>query len=336
MRVLNLLLNTVVALLVAGLTMILFRNVPASFIAGGLYSIHPTALYLAYTGESEVLFLALCIGGTMIVLAGRSARWLGFILLGASCLVRANFVLWIMFYAVLCMVLMVKKRQPDMSGPYSNVCPAGIDKFPLLTFVFCVLLFVLPPALWMLRNYRVCGRFPVMSSLRGEVFYGGNNALTCGSREYWGYWVFPDRIPGEQSKKDLAATMSECAMDVYYYEKGKVFVRQNLMRMPRLLFGKLVRAYIPVPWKLNVATAGASLYRWGLYITCIVGMLFVWGKTECRYKAILFTMVLVNISTVLFFWGCARFAFEVEPFLVPFSAVGVLKLMCPGILQTDK
>jgi hypothetical protein len=30
-------------------------------------------------------------------------------------------------------------------------------------------------------------------------------------------------------------------------------------------------------------------------------------------------MALCNVATVLIFWGCARFVFEVEPFLIPIA-----------------
>ncbi|OGV69678.1 MAG: hypothetical protein A2283_17110 [Lentisphaerae bacterium RIFOXYA12_FULL_48_11] len=338
MRFLNIVLNAVVAVLVAWLTRMLFRNMTASLVAGILYSVHPSALFLTYTGESEILFLLLTLSGVIMMLSSAGIRWAGFILLGVSCLVRANFILWIIFYTVLCLVMVVKSHLHDITGSlgerrWANDCSICDARFPLLTFTACVLLFALSPTLWMLRNYSVCGHFPVMSSLKGEVLYGGNNVLTCEEFEYWGYWVFPDRIPGEVSKANLALRMNEYEMDAYYSGKGKAFVRKNLVHMPRLLIGKFVRAYIPLPWKLKPGTVAVSLYRWSLYLAAIVGIVFAWKRMSHGYVMILFALILVNVFTVLVFWGCARFAFELEPFLLPLAAMGLLRLVFPRVFS---
>ena len=204
-----------------------------------------------------------------------------------------------------------------------------------------VALFLLPSGLWASRNYRVCGHFPVLSTLRGQTLYGGNNDVVANNFTYWGYWVFPDAIPGEKTMAELARSMSEYEVDRYYYEKGKAYIRSHLDSVPRMWMGKLVRAYVPVPWNLTVETGAVSVYRWFLYGVALIGVLRWWRAVDGLYRMTVSAMLLANTATILVFWGCARFAFPLDPFLLPFAAAGLLKPMqCPsgcdrGKLATD-
>ena len=105
----------------------------------------------------------------------------------------------------------------------------------------------------MVRNYKISGEFPVLSTLRGQTFYGGNNDLVANTWRWWGYWVFPNAIPGETPMVELAEFMSEVDVDAYYTQRGKAWIRAHIAGLPRLALGKLTRAYVPVPWKLTSA-----------------------------------------------------------------------------------
>lgn len=322
MRGLNVIINATVALLLFSLTLRLSKRVWVAALAALGYAIHPTALRLTSTGFSEPLFLLLTVGGMLLLLVdmpdgGLPVGWrsfAGFLLFGLACLVRANFVLWLPWY-VLLIVAVDRGRLPR-----DVVTRRG------LVAVVAVALFVLPSSLWMLRNWRVCGHFPVMSTIKGQTFYGGNNAVVATQSKSWGYWVFPNEIPGEFPMGGLAKSMSEWDVDAYYMKKGKAFVRDHRAQMPKLLLGKLLRAYLPIPWTFSIGTLVVSAFRWVLYITAAVG--FVMGRRELPpvYGRCLVAMFLTSAMTVLVFWGCARFAFAVEPFLLPFCAMAVTAL----------
>jgi hypothetical protein len=170
-------------------------------------------------------------------------------------------------------------------------------------------------------------------------------------RKWWGYWIFPNSIPGETPMAELAQTMNELEVDDYYTQQGMTFVKTHWRQMPKLLVGKLIRAYIPIPWTRSMGTIVVSLYRAlvGLFslagIAALLGMYkrseflllrspFKTTQTRTRhpspithYSLLITALVLTNVSTVLIFWGCARFAFAIEPFFYPFSglaAVGVV------------
>jgi hypothetical protein len=47
---------------------------------------------------------------------------------------------------------------------------------------------------------------PRRSATEGETLYGGNDERVVTHLSVWGYWIMPDEIPGEKTKRDLAQT----------------------------------------------------------------------------------------------------------------------------------
>jgi hypothetical protein len=311
MRLTAIAVNSLAAVLVALLAVRLFRRPVVGLLAGLVYVLHPTGVYSTYTGLSEPLFALTMVGGVLLLLERRAAANIGgFALVGLACLVRANYVLW-GACAVLVVALMVWR------GVLS------VDRRTACLGILGLVVAFLPVLGWTARNYRVCGHFPVVSTIQGQTFYGGNNQVVATNRQFWGYWVFPDGVPGEVPMARLAMGMSEYEVNQYYMWKGMAFVKGNLDAMPMLCLGKLVRAFVPIPWKLTAETAVVSVYRWVLYLTSIVGIVLLWRATGVRYRVAAVSVVAATVVTVIWFWGCARFAFAMEPFLIPF-AVGMV------------
>lgn len=313
MRVLCLLLNALNAVLLSALAFRALGQVPKiAAITGILYAIHPTALFFAYEGSSEILFLTLTTSGILLLMSGEMRRIIGFLLLGFAALTRPNFVLWLPFVAFLVLGLGVR-------------CRNLLTRRNFLLFTLGSFLFAAPSLLWAIRNYTVCGRFPVLNTLSGQTFYGGNNPSVADTLEYWGYWIFPDNIPGEKSMFEMSKTMNEEQVDRYYSAKGKEYIRTHWFAMPRLLLGKLIRAYVPIPWQPGWLVYGASAFRWPLYVMFIIGICAFWRDVRPAYRVILAAMTLTNIVTVLIFWGYVRFAFAIEPYFLPVIAIVVGK-----------
>jgi len=340
MRVLALLTNAAAAAAVCAMTVRILRRTPPAFFAGIFYACHPEGIYYALNGFSEPLFILLVASGITCLLpplrlddevvpAGRSADVLnrpsgipvpfreisGGIILGCASLVRAGFAVW----PLIVIGLVVLRR---LAGKWRVDCTG---RLPALTIA--LLISFLPPLLWMQRNYRVSGAFPVLSSLRGQTFYGGNNPVVADDREYWGYWVFPDRIPGEIPMVELARTMSEHEVDRYYYNRGKDYVLKHARDYPGLLLGKLVRAYVPWPWHPTAGSVAVSVYRWMLYCGVLLGLCSFRQHRDTMYGIFLAAMLLTSVLTVLIFWGCARFAFAIEPFLLPPAAMPAVSIV---------
>lgn len=315
MRLTAICVNSVAALLVALLALRLFRRHMMGVLAGLVYALHPTGIYSTYTGLSEPLFVAVMVGGVLLLLTKRfTTNLAGFALVGLSCLVRANYVLWGVSAAAVVLLLVWRKVVP-------------VDRRMLFAGAVGMAITILPTVGWAARNYRVCGHFPVVSTIQGQTFYGGNNQVVATNRQYWGYWVFPDSIPGERPMGVLAKKMSEYEINKYYMARGNEFIRDNLGAMPGLLLGKLVRAFVPVPWNVTIETVAVSVYRWALYLAAIAGMVLLWRNVDIRYRIAFVSMFAVTVVTVLWLWGCARFAFAVEPFLIPFAVGAADRLL---------
>ena len=309
MRCLVLTLNALVATLVGALALRLFAWRSVALLAAAAYAVYPTPLFLACQGASETIFLLCGLAGTLLVLGKGWRPFVGMLVLGCAALSRPNFVLWVGSAGALWLVSAVWTR---------SLCLAGTGRRAA-----AALLFLVPSLLWAARNYTVCGDFPVFSTLRGQTFYGGNNAVVADTLEYWGYWVFPDLVPGEPRMEDLARTKSEYQVDCYYYARGKDYVRQHAFAMPRLVLGKLVRAYVPMPWKPAWGTYAISVLRLALYGLAATGALLAWRRTVPVFRLVVGAMILTNVATVMVFWGCARFAFAWEPFVLPWAAFAV-------------
>jgi hypothetical protein len=184
--------------------------------------------------------------------------------------------------------------------------------------------FWLPSALWMVRNYALSGEFPVLSTIEGETLYGANNSYVASDLSVWGYWVFPNDIPGETAKKDLARTMTERQLDRYYHRKGIAFLKQHWFEVPRLELGKLIRGFVPVPWVAGWGSYAVFLFRAILYAGILLSLKSFRTLDE-SYRTIVGGMFLVVLLTVLLYYGTYRFTFCVEVFLIPAVAIAAFR-----------
>src|SRR5207237_161255 len=133
-------------------------------------------------------------------------------------------------------------------------------------------------------------------------------------------WVFPDVIPQEIPKQQLAQHLSEGELNRYYANKAKTYVLQNWFGYPRLILGKLIRGFVPVPWVPRFDSYMASLVRWSLYGA------FFWAvrshilRNEW-FTLLLVAMLIVTLITTVSCYGTYRFTFCLEVYLLP--CVGV-------------
>lgn len=311
-RALGFILNAFSACLLFLLTLRVFNNRLGAFLAGLAFILHPTALYTAYGADSEPLFIFLALLGSWMFVS--DSRWklaASGLAFGLAALVRANYLIAVIALAPGVLVLL-RRREWTVRW----LVAAGF-----------ALLFMIPPTLWMIRNSRVCGDFPVLSTIAGQTFYGGNNQVVANEAKWWGYWVFPDAVPGEVQMRELAKTMSEFGVNEYYMARGCEFIQKNPGSMPGLVAGKLVRAYVPVPWNPNAQTLAASAFRWMLWIGLAAGLFLFWRGASAGYRLLFGCLVGVNVLTVVIFWGCARFALPAEVFFLPFAGLAAVELL---------
>ena len=306
LRVSAIVVNAAAAVLLAVLTYSLWPNPIAALLAGAIFAVYPTELGLVENGLSEPSFFLLAFGGAILLLRGGGKAIAGAALLGVSVLVRSNMLI---FPAVALLAAMV--HRPLRCG--------SLKQFAILTIAF-----VIPPAAWMARNYLVAGAFPMVNAMEGETLYGGNNIVSATQVDAWGDWVFPDLIPGETPKKQLGSEMSEAALNRFYERQAIGFFLANWRGYPRLLLGKLIRAFVPVPWRPSwseyVIAAARILLLVGLVLALASG-----PPRNARYELLVTSMFLVTFVTTVGFYGSSRFTFSLEAFLIPYVAIAVAR-----------
>lgn len=273
-------------------------------ICGGVLAVYPPETAIVVGGLSEIAFLASMLMGLILVLEGGKAAWMGALFCGLSVLARSNCLL-LPFFVVLLLIVF----RPETLRDGARVRRIII----LCAFFYCC------PVLWMLRNYAATGVFPLLNTMEGETLYGANNALVANDLSEWGYWTMPDEIPGEDKKMNLARTRNEVQLSSYYHQKAMAFIKGNLSAMPRLIVGKLIRGFVPVPWVPLAASYVAFGARALLYLAFVPAFVMWRGKGQF-YTLFLGGMFLVTLATTVIYYGLYRFTFCMEPFLLPVIA----------------
>ena len=271
----------------------------AAGVAGVLYALNPVAAGVAAgisRDSAGIAFMLLFI----VAVTGRDSlrspsAFLAGLLLGYACLIRSN---WYLIGLCFC----------------AGVLWMGRHEFKrtVLLLVLFVAGLALPQAPWLVRNAIVFGKFPVLGAGGGETLYGGNNEVSARlGGKYWGYFVFPDQIPGETPLRALASRMTELQVDEYYRHKAMEWLSTHPRQIPGLVLGKIVRAYVPVPRTRGVAVLAGSAYRWVIYAFATAA---VWALWQRRVRipgvsaAALGAVVLAQLATVVLFCGYFRYA----------------------------
>jgi hypothetical protein len=229
-RCTGILLHAVAAVLLMLLTFRLWRNYSGAFLAGVLFTLYPVALSLVDGGFSEHAFIVVTTAGLLLLFDRGAKQMVGALLMGLGVLARSNFVILPFVFAFVAVI-------------WRPACILHWKRMTVLSLAF-----LLPASVWILRSYLLSGEFPLLNSVEGETLYGANNSVVANELAHWGYWVFPDEIPGQIPKLELAKHMSEAELNRYYSGKASTYIRQNWFAYPRLILGKLIRGFVPVPW----------------------------------------------------------------------------------------
>jgi hypothetical protein len=307
----GILVHALAAVLMALLTFRIWSNSAAAALAGVFFGAFPPELARVSMGDSEPAFCLFASCGLLLLVAPSRRRWVqgcGALLSGLAVLARSNYLI-LPFTATIAILLI----DPGLFRNWKRMAVlAG--------------LFFLPASAWVVRNYLVSGEFPLVSALEGETLYGGNNAVVATDLDFWGAWIWADRIPGERPRQELARSMNEAQVNEYYRCNAVRYALDNWRSYPRLIFGKLVRAFVPIPWN--------GLDAWAeLALACIRGALylgFFWcvvrgGVLTKTYAIYLTAILLVTLVTTVVFYGTIRFTMCLDAYLLPCISVAVVK-----------
>jgi hypothetical protein len=311
-------LTNIILLALAGVAMgALCRRLgvrPLLCLLSGLYlSLSPILIFLAIIGMSEISFIFIVSTGLVLAFSGRRYLYPAAILIGLGPLVRPNFVVVPVLFAAL--ALLVPSVRRTLSA--TTVKRAAL----------ALCLAMLPTAVWLTRNYSVTGRFPFMTSIFGETFYGSNNDETAYKWTYWGSWVIPDFIPGETPKKVLAKRLpSDLALNDYYTQRGKEWIKSHLAQMPFLVLGKLFRSFVPMPRSDQPALEEyvAAAARFVLQLLVLITIPIWWRGMNREYLLFLAALLISHLISTVILHGEIRYTFcFLEVFAIPCAAFGV-------------
>lgn len=300
----NVLFDVVNAVLIMMLALRLGASAGTAVAAGGLYALNPILAGISVMlCRDSVGFTFLLL--FLIVLSGAGGRWNTFrcigagLLLGCACMIRTNWLL-VAFFSALGFLWLGRKT-------------LGHTIVLLAVYTMAVLAPITP---WLIRNAIVFDRFPLFGAGGGETLWGGNNDISAEMfGRYWGYVVFPDKIPGERALGKLAQEMTELEVDDYYRQKGWQWIRSNPRKLPGLVIGKLVRSYLPVPRTRGIVVIAGSVYRWLIYILSAAGCYLLWKrrvKVDPHVFSAIIMIILAQFMTVVIFCGYYRYVMPSE------------------------
>ena len=307
--------NTFVCLSIFILTFQITNERNLSMISGIAASLYPVSLFLTVSGACEVLALLLMVSAFIAVITRGVGLYIGSLLFGILVLVRTNFVI---FPACAVFALFFFKRD--------------LTKVRLRRVIAGMLLFAAPSLVWCVRNYRISGRFPLLSTIEGETLYGSNNAVVASNTIEWGYWIMPDQIPSERRLRDLARTMSEIQVNDYYHGQAVSFLRSNWADIPKLILGKLIRGFVPIPFRPRLASYLVFGCRAILYAALLWSLASSWHLIDPIYRWLCSSALLVTLATTIIYYGNYRFTYLVELLALPFIALAA-KTSRPLLVQ---
>lgn len=303
-RLVGALCNSVTAATLTTISMILFKSRLSGLITGLIYCLFPSAIFLMDNALSEIPFVMFLSLGMLSCLKQEKLYTLEAFLFGMAAATRANFIIFpIIFLSFIGFGKIIRRK-------YINI--------DLRKSIIYVTFFFIPILPWLIRNYFLSGHFPIISTTKGETLYGAYNDVVSEDLSKWGYWVMPDLIPGQEKKENLVMYYDEVGLNNYYQEQSITWIKQNYQKLPRLMLGRLVRAYMPIPWSSGIEVFYAFFYRFILIVGFIMSFLFV-NRLKTRYNFLLLVFVAINLITTLIFYGNARFSFTLEVFYIPYA-----------------
>jgi hypothetical protein len=135
------------------------------------------------------------------------------------------------------------------------------------------LIFYLPSAAWIARNYRTMGAFPFFATQNGDTLYGCYNPVTATMGSQFAIWIGPRHVLSAEDKPRMFGT-SEVESDRYLRELAMRFLRAHWRIVPAMMLGHLAWALLPSPDSVvRLLTYPEWICRLGLYAAVLVALI---------------------------------------------------------------
>jgi hypothetical protein len=262
----------------------------------------PEVQPLLLGGYCEPLAAATLVIGVVLLSAGDRFFYPGLFVLSLLPLVRPNYLLlWACAAALLWW-----RQSRDGFGP--ALCPRR-------RLIMATLLFYIPSAIWVARNYLVSGAFPVLAGTASTTLYGDYNPASATPGPNFGRWIDPRRIPGEEYPHLVAAGWSEAQILKHYDEQAKKFIIENWKVVPRLVAAHARNSLMPAP------EDGAHRYSFWYYRLALYMAVFdaFWEKTlrlNSWFAVLVTAAILISAMTVLVYSADSRYLYPLNMLLL--------------------
>jgi len=294
-------LSTLMVWLVHALTLAIFADRAAAFLAALATAFYPYFIFYAIAGVTETLFIVLLLGAFV-------------------CFYRARFAV----AAVLAVLAILTRPTIDLLVPLLVVYFAFVvHRFSgartLRQLAAYVAIYAVLMAPWWLHNYRAYGTFVRLNLGGGIVFYSGNNSHneTGGS------------LDTDSDQKQFAVIADRVARDRAMWDAGLAYIQSNPERFVELAGLKFMRFWRLWPY--------ASAYSGRAYVVVsvltfvpvlVLAMLYLglWGWREIALIGPVLALIGYYTLVHVVLAASLRYRLPLEPFLIVLASVAVARL----------
>lgn len=198
-------------------------------------------------------------------------------------------------------------------GYYRNIALRELLKKILIVAV----IFTVPISLWTCRNYKVYKAFVPVSTQSGWALY---DSYFPREGKKFGFNIIDDNVRYAMSLN------SPVEMSNYLTKKTLEFIRNNPAKVLKLEFLKILYFWSPIDWEIIGAGAGNGVFnfQYAFIFPFSVFGVFLLLKNMDRHVP-LYCPIIYMFFMCLIFYGSSRFRMAIEPYLIIFFAVGIVK-----------
>lgn len=302
-HVLGCILGTIMVILIALLSLYVFKNESVALMAAGVAAIYPS--FVIYSGllVTETLYVALFLSSFLIAYRMMDKTNIGFGLLlglvsGLATLTRAVFFGFFPF--LLLLTWWVRKR----------VSKSGIKDLLIASIVWCLLL-----APWTIRNYDVHHTFIPVSTGGGKVLLTGNNPFAPQS---WRAGGFEEWTREEAAKRGVPSLNALSEVELFSIYKD--IALDYMVSHPFATFLLAIQK-AHIFWVYPVANTASNIpvqllvtsADFLLYLGAAIGLATCW---QYRQRLLpIFVGIVFFFAVQVVFHAEARFRLPLVPFL---------------------
>jgi 4-amino-4-deoxy-L-arabinose transferase-like glycosyltransferase len=296
-------LSTAAVGLIYVLTLTMFSDRLAAFLAAMGTALYPNLIFFAVLGLTEPLYIALVLSAFIAWYRGAFAAAAVFVTL--SILTRPSIDLLVpvlvLYFA------MIIHRLPWKSA---------VLKLAAYAAIYCALM-----APWWAHNFKAYGSFVRLNLASGEVFYLGNNPMNRSGGGIYG-------VDGDLTQ--FQASPDPVARNAAQWAAGLDYVRSNPGRFVEMAAVKFMRLWRPWPYAAEYSDWRYVLVSAASFVpVAALALLYLlrWGIADRVRASPLFLFVGYITAVHMVTIASIRYRVPLEPFVIIFAAVAAARLL---------